>query len=274
MVLIKKDLLIGAIAGVSMLAVGCGGSGSSTVTSKSAELPLTTATVELKEDESLSLTGGFSLTAVDSYNAEVVGCLSGWSSSGLTQANASINVPDTDSNCEFQLVDAIIDGETFDFSGVSDWSASSAFLVTGSLGTSINFTVAAQLASPISGAQTVSVTYGVFSVGAQADNVQTNVSAAGITVAGSDEIDLEIGNINVTIDAVDGHGNFEIQLDCGSAVAAGSCGTTVLADVKLILLNSAVQADPADIGECQTIGNAGVAGHPAHANGNGGIRGC
>ena len=164
-----------------------------------------------------------SLASADSYAAEITDCLSGYQKS-LTEADTSVNVQDGDFNCEFKLTSLIYNTETFSFTGSENWAASSSFDKTGSAGTIMNFAVVSQVASPVSGAQSVTIIFGAAEEGAS--QAAAADIATGISVTGVDDLGLSVDVFDVLVDATDGAGRFYFDLECSNAIAGSGASAT------------------------------------------------
>lgn len=214
---------------------------------------------------------GFALVSADSYNAEISGCLSGYTKS-LTMANSSVNVQNTDRNCLFKINSLVFHGETFTPAGGQDWTTGQSFNVTGGAGTRLNFKVVSNIATPISGAQTVTVQFGYAEEGIS-QTVAAGVST-GISVTGADPIDLEIVALAVTVDSGDGAGLFNFTLECADPVASGACNGVATGTLKAGLALDASGGADLTLDECKTIAAGGSTGtsfaagaNPSYPNG-------
>lgn len=213
------------------------------------------------------------LAAPSAYTAEISGCVSGFSNTSLTEADTSPTIPDFDSNCQFKLSSVTVSGETFTINvGSVSFAQGASFLITGSGGTEMNFTVTDQIDSPISGPQTVAITFAPTEAGTSS-SVDAVTTTAGVTIDGANPINLELDSSHVAIQGIDGTtgaGSFGFRLLCDTAVAAGQCDGVDLTTISSGLVNATGYTLPLSAGDCSTIAGAANYGSQ-HVVGNGGL---
>ncbi|MBP9706203.1 MAG: hypothetical protein KBD78_01065 [Oligoflexales bacterium] len=229
--------------------LNCGGSKSKSAASQQSYVDVT---VELEKKES-----SLALLAAGTYSAAITGCVSGFTKSGITEATTSVQVPAGDHDCVFKLSTFVLNGENFAADIGQSFAAGTSFILTGSQGTNLEFVVNSNLASPIVGAQSVNMTFSTITSGGPI--IVSPSAAAGISISGSDPIDLEIGSASATIDANDGAGIFTVVLDCASNIASGLCNGISLATMKSNIVLDSFGGD-LDLAECLTVANAGAVG--------------
>lgn len=199
------------------------------------------------------------LAAVITFSSEISGCVSGFTQTGLTEADTTVNIPDGDSNCLYKIQSISIDGEVFDTSA-QDFSQGSSFLVTGAANTQLLFNVNSQILTPIAGPQSVDISFSSLETG-NASTVSTGTTA-GIVVAGSDplNLNLEVSTL-VSINSASGAGTFRFKLQCDTQIADNACSDVPIGTIKAnIDSETNLGGSTLDIATCTNLANAGTTG--------------
>lgn len=200
----------------------------------------------------------FSLADPDSYTASITGCISGYSKTDITQATVGLQVQDTDVGCVFALTGMTIGAETFTPAGTENWAENQTFAITGSAGTVLYFRVLSQLDATISGAQNVSIVYATSEAGtAQSKGAEI---ATGVSISGGNDVNLDIVNLDVTVNGTTGAGEFDFKFHCSEA-AAGSGAAATCSGVTMSTMTHGMTLDTygatLTLAECQAVADSG-----------------
>ena len=195
---------------------------------------------------------GLKLAAADSYSGVISGCVSGYSKA-LTKADTTVNVQDGDFNCLFKLSSLAYGGETFSFDGTENWASGGAFNKTGSSGTAMNFSVVSQLASPVAGAQAVTLIFGAADEGAN-QAVAADITTA-VSITGVDPLGVSLTIADVKVQNPSGAGLFSFDLACDHAVvgtgASAVCNGQTLQNLAIRLATDASFPNDLTLAECR-----------------------
>jgi hypothetical protein len=191
-------------------------------------------------------TAGFALAAATSYSMSLEGCASGLSYPSITQANPNVDVYKFDQGCLVKLNSFSINGISYvPTSGdpFGSWVAGdiATFEESGNPTNTLRVVVSSQLASPISGTESVAYAFSQIAKGADETLAKTVVGGShSLSVAGQDATPLTIQAVSFVGMTAGGAGQFVFTLECGQNVTgtapALSCAGTSMDDLKYRLV--------------------------------------
>lgn len=215
------------------------------------------------------------LAAADSYTGSITGCVSGYSKS-LTKADLNVNVQDGDFDCVFKLTTLAYGGQTYNFVGDENWATGGSFSKTGSGGTEMNFSIVSQLASPVSGTQSITIVFGASDEGTD-QTVAADVSTA-VSITGVDPLGLTLAITDVKVQNPSGAGLFNFDFVCSTPVVgtgdAATCNGQVLKNLDVRLAVDSSFPNDLSLAECRAAATGAGSLHGAFSGaigGNGGM---
>ncbi len=188
----------------------------------------------------------FRLAAATSYTMALEGCASGLAIASITQANPNVSVYKFDQGCLIKLTSFTINGFTYVPSGsdpFTSWAAGdiATFEVSGSPSNNYKVVVGGQLNSPITGTEAVSYTFTQVAAGTD-ESIASSVvgDSHALSVSGDDAVIMDIVGVTMTGMTASGAGQFDLKIECGSAVTGSSpnfaCGAHTITDLKYRLV--------------------------------------
>lgn len=171
------------------------------------------------------------------YQGVIIGCLSGFTKS-FDENTVGVFLQNSDLNCQFRLRSLSFRGQDFQFDQNLDWSPGQRISTSGSLGLPITVVVKSQIATPVLGAQTVTLALLVAQVGDTA-TVRPRLQA-GINLSPSRPIPLTLVRSNMELDTRTNVGLFSFALGCLSPVVRSGAGQGAAQETRCggILLES------------------------------------
>jgi len=210
---------------------------------------------------------GLGLAGVNQFNISISGCASGFSDT-LTDANftaSAVELYDQDTGCVAALNSFQVNGITYSAPASPVWDEGSHMTYSGS-GSTLEVTVASQLAGTISAGQQITFTFSELIKGSEQDIVRGDVVAEGsIAISGEEAPDFTVSKTIYNKISTGGYPKFQFKLECGSDVvyssagnhSATTCNAQTMASLKYMLFQDPDTNGAANLTQAQLDGMAG-----------------
>lgn len=227
---------------------------------KSKSTQLVTVPVELQD---ATQGGAFSLADADAFTISLVGCASGYTASADEDSTA-LQVYKFDRTCLGKLT-------TFEFGGhtliptaadpFTTWLAgdTATFDEVGEPGTyAVSVSVISQLASPVSGSESIVYQFSELDKGADKSILEATVGDGHpLVVASQPPPSFTIHSVAFTGVTAGGAGQFVFTMECTSPIVGDVCESVDMADLTYKLVEDTFTADTLVVGEANALFPAG-----------------